>query len=370
MVDSNPDRKFTPSDQRLLTLFGQQAAIAIQNARLFEAEQARAREAETLRRAGAAVAATLDQNQAIEKILEQLHRVVPYDSASVQILHNGFLEVVGGRGWSDQDIVVGIRLPVPADNPNTRVIQDRQSVIVNATSRRYPLFRQSGLSNHICSWLGTPLIIQKQVIGMLAVHKKDANFYSPNHARLITAFADHVAIAIENARLFAEVQTQAITDSLTGLYNRRGLFELGQRELDRLRRFERPLAAIMLDIDYFKQVNDTYSHAIGDQVLKELAARCRTHLREIDILGRYGGEEFAILLPETDQHDAYRVAERIRKHMIEASVQTDQGPVSITISLGVTAAGPDSTDLAVLLDRADTAMYSAKQSGRNQVSVS
>jgi diguanylate cyclase (GGDEF)-like protein/PAS domain S-box-containing protein len=369
VVDSNPDRKFTPSDQRLLTLFGQQAAIAIQNARLFEAEQARAREAETLRRAGAAVAATLDQNQAIEKILEQLHRVVPYDSASVQLLHNGFLEVVGGRGWSDQDIVVGIRLPVPADNPNTRVIQDRQSVIVNDTSRRYPLFRQSGLSNHICSWLGTPLIIQEKVIGMLAVHKKDANFYSPNHARLITAFADHVAIAIENARLFAEVQTQAITDSLTGLYNRRGLFELGQRELDRLRRFERPLAAIMLDIDYFKQVNDTYSHAIGDQVLKELAARCRTHLREIDILGRYGGEEFAILLPETDQHDAYRVAERIRKHMIEASVQTDQGPVSITISLGVTAAGPDSTDLAVLLDRADTAMYSAKQSGRNQVSV-
>lgn len=370
VVDSNPDRKFTSSDQRLLTLFGQQAAIAIQNARLFEAEQSRSREAETLRRAGAAVAATLDQNQAIEKILEQLYRVVPYDSASVQLLGQGFLEVVGGRGWSDQDVVVGMRVPVPADNPNTQVIQDKRSVVVDDTSRHYPHFRQSHLSSHIRSWLGTPLVIQEQVIGMLAVHKKDANFYTPNHARLIMAFADHVAIAIENARLFAEVQTKAITDSLTDLYNRRGLFELGQRELDRLRRFERPLAAIMLDIDYFKEVNDTHSHAIGDQVLKELAARCRAHLREIDILGRYGGEEFAILLPETDQIDAYRVAERIRKHMTETPVQTTHGPISITISLGVAAAAPDTLDLAILLDQADTAMYSAKQTGRNRVALS
>lgn len=370
VVDANPDRKFTPSDQQLLTLFGQQAAIAIQNARLFEAEQARSREAETLRRAGAAVAATLDQNQAIAKILEQLHRVVPYDSASVQLLDQGFLEVVGGRGWSDHDVIVGMRFPVPADNPNTRVIQDKRSVIVKDLSHDYPHFRQSDLNSHIRSWLGSPLVIHEQVLGMLAVHKKDANFYTPNHARLIAAFADHVAIAIENARLFAEVQTKAITDALTGLYNRRGLFELGQRELDRLRRFERPLAAIMLDIDDFKEVNDTYSHAIGDQVLKELAARCRVHLREIDILGRYGGEEFAILLPETDRHDAYRVAERIRKHMTDACFQTDHGPVSITISLGVTAAGQDTPDLAILLDRADTAMYSAKQSGRNRVAVS
>lgn len=369
VVDSDPARKFSVSEQRLLTLFGQQAAIAIQNARLFESEQDRSREAETLRRAGAAVAGTLDQNEAIEKILEQLNRVVPYDSASVQLLRQGFLEVVGGRGWPDQDAVVGMRFPVPADNPNTRVIQDRQSVIVNNTSQQHLDFHQSGISNHNGSWLGTPLVIHEQVIGMLAVHKKNPNFYTPVHARLITAFADHVAIAIENARLFTEVQTKAITDSLTGLYNRRGLFELGQRELDRMRRYERPLAAIMLDIDYFKKVNDTYSHAIGDQVLKELAARCQSHLREIDILGRYGGEEFAILLPEADQHNARLVAERMRKHMTDRPVQTDHGPISITISLGVTAATQDTLDLAILLDRADTAMYAAKQSGRNRVAV-
>jgi diguanylate cyclase (GGDEF)-like protein/PAS domain S-box-containing protein len=539
IVDTKPGRCFSANDQRLLNLFSQQAAIAIQNARLFDAEQSRSREAETLRKAGAAVAATLDQSEAIDKILEQLGQVVPYDSASVQLLVDSHLQVLGGWGWSDPGSIVGMRYPVPGNNPNTIVIQQRRPHIVEDTLVRYPQFQRSGASEHIRSWLGTPLIIHDHVIGMLAVHRKEANFYQPNHARLIMSFADHVAIAIENARLYAaekqraseldalneataallttidletllnqilasalhaiskaekgelllaedktgelqikavsgytdpsmrsncmpeergyavkavkektavlisnvedypdmqyrgeieelleiksaivapmkfkhrvlgalsldatqpevfnqadldllvsfaatataairnaqlhaEVQKLAITDSLTNLYNRRGLFELGQRELDRLRRFERPLAAIMLDIDYFKQINDTYSHAIGDQVLQALAKRCNHYLRDTDILGRYGGEEFAILLPETDEKSAYQVAERLREHMTEAPIQTDRGPISITISLGVTMASEETKNLAILLDRADTAMYMAKQAGRNQVAI-
>ncbi len=368
-LDSVQPHYYTEQHARQASAFADQVAIALKNARLFEAEQSRSREAETLRRAGAAVAATLDQSEAIEKILVQLEMVVPYDSASVQLLQNGQLEVVGGRGWSESDPMVGMRYPVPADNPNTQVIQGRKSVIINDTHHEYSHFRQSKLSGHIRSWLGAPLMIQEQIIGMLAVHKKEPCFYKPNHARLIMAFADHVAVASENARLFAEVQMMAITDSLTGIYNRRGLFELGQREVDRAYRFNRPLAAIMLDIDYFKQINDTYSHAIGDQVLKELATRCRKHLRDLDILGRYGGEEFAILLPETDMQSAYLVAERLRKTMLEDPVQTDRGPITVTISLGVTAATQESPYLTILLDRADTATYAAKQAGRNQVAV-
>jgi diguanylate cyclase (GGDEF)-like protein len=165
------------------------------------------------------------------------------------------------------------------------------------------------------------------------------------------------------------MQRIAVTDVLTGIYNRRGLFEAGQREIKRAYRFERPLAAIMLDIDHFKQINDAYSHAIGDQVLQSLAKLCRANLREIDILGRYGGEEFAILLPEANCVDANQVAERLCQLIARTPILTEVGPIHITVSMGVTCTECEATDLAILLDRADTAMYTAKRAGRNRVAV-
>jgi diguanylate cyclase (GGDEF)-like protein len=125
----------------------------------------------------------------------------------------------------------------------------------------------------------------------------------------------------------------------------------------------------MLDIDIFKRVNDIYSHAVGDQVLRALAKVCQENLREVDLLGRYGGEEFAILLPETDAQAAEQVAERLRQQIASTPVETPRGPISFTVSLGVTIALDGISELAVLLDRADTAMYAAKQAGRNRVEV-
>jgi diguanylate cyclase (GGDEF)-like protein len=181
------------------------------------------------------------------------------------------------------------------------------------------------------------------------------------------AFASQVAIAIETARLFDEVQRLAVTDALTGLYNRRGYTELGRREIERSRRYKRPLAAIMLDIDHFKQINDHYKHATGDEVLRELALRCRERLREIDILGRYGGEEFVLLLPETDLKGALHVAESLRERVFRVPFRTQAGALKVTISLGVAVYTSGEMDLEKLLDRADDAMYVAKQNGRNQV---
>jgi diguanylate cyclase (GGDEF)-like protein/PAS domain S-box-containing protein len=364
-----PDQaNFTRQDAELMMAIANQVAIILETAFLYEEAQRRVQEAETLRDSSTAVTATLHQVETIERILEQLARVVPYDSASVQLLREGYLEIVGGRGWADPRTVIGIRFPVPGDNPNTRVILDRKPHLLGDASSIYSSFLQEPHS-HINSWLGVPLIAEDQVIGMLALDSVQPDHYAERHIRQLSAFADQVATALKNAKLHADVQMLAITDSLTGLLNRRGLFDLGQRELDRARRYKRPLAAILLDIDYFKQINDTFSHAIGDQVLKELALRCRKHLRDIDILGRYGGEEFAILLPETDEHSAGLIAERLREAMTEIPVQTGRGPISITISLGVAVIRADTIELAVLLDHADTAMYAAKQAGRNQVAV-
>ena len=211
-----------------------------------------------------------------------------------------------------------------------------------------------------------PLIAEDHVLGFLALWGEGLEAGDLPAASI---FGSQVAIALENARLYSKVQQMAITDELTGFYNRRGLFEFGRREVERSARFNRPLCAVMLDIDHFKQVNDRFGHPLGDQVLHGLAERCRSHVREIDIFGRYGGEEFVLLLPENDIAMAYVVAERLRQVVAEMPLETDQGEISITISLGVTAATQDTKDLPSLIERADQALYLAKHSGRNRVAV-
>jgi diguanylate cyclase (GGDEF)-like protein len=159
----------------------------------------------------------------------------------------------------------------------------------------------------------------------------------------------------------------ARTDGLTGIANRRHLFELGAQEMSRARRFGHPLCALMLDIDHFKQVNDIHGHVAGDRILK-IVARCFLALvRDIDVVARYGGEEFVILLVETDLTGARILAERLREQVAKTVAVTDQGPLTVTISLGVACAQLERDDFAALLVRADSALYSAKQAGRNRV---
>jgi diguanylate cyclase (GGDEF)-like protein len=164
-----------------------------------------------------------------------------------------------------------------------------------------------------------------------------------------------------------EVQRLAITDSLTGLHNRRHLLELARHELQRARRYRLPMSVFMLDIDEFKRVNDTYGHAIGDQVLQGVAECCRQELRGVDVLGRYGGDEFAAVLPETGLPAAYQVAERLRKSIAQRALDTKAGQVTVTVSLGVAVLDDEHLAPETLLDHADQALYVAKQSGRNRV---
>lgn len=170
------------------------------------------------------------------------------------------------------------------------------------------------------------------------------------------------------SHLLKEVQELATTDWLTGLNNRRQLFALGEREIQRAQRYRRTLCAIMLDIDKFKNVNDTYGHAVGDEVIRTVAERIRANSRREDIHGRYGGEEFAMLLPETDIQEAHqKVAERIRLSFQDKPIPTAAGPLNITVSVGVAVWAPEMHSLLDLLSRADQALYAAKKRGRNQV---
>lgn len=365
-IESKQLSAFSEADERLFTTFGEQLVTAIQKVRLFQSEQRHAQEAEILREAGSIVAATLSQEETIQRILEQLKRVIPYDSASVQLLGDGYVEIVGVHGWADPKEVLGLRFPIPGDNPNTMIIKERKPYVLGNAPSVYKAFGE-GPHSHIHSFLGAPLIVGKKLIGMLAVDNRKPDFFDERHVRLVTAFADQVALAIQNARLFSEVEKLAHTDGLTGLHNRYHFMELALHEFKRAQRYKHPMAAIMIDIDHFKLVNDTYGHAIGDEVLRNVSLRCKKTVRQIDILGRYGGEEFTTLVLNADLSGVQVVSERLRRCIADAPIDTDQGPIQVTISLGIALLDQDCKDLDDLLQRADQALYAAKQAGRNQV---
>ena len=350
---------------------GEQAAdlIALTLEKFHAVEDAsrRAEESEILRRAGAAVAATLHSDEAIDRILEQLYLVIPYDSASVQLLRGNELEIVGGRGWDDPKKVLGVRFPIPSDNPNTVVIQTGKPYILGDAVNAHSSFKENGPHKHIRSWLGVPLIVRGQTIGLLAIDSVQINYFTDNHVKTASTFADQVAIALENARLFEEVQNLALTDSLTGLYNRRGLFEIGYIEFSRSTRLKRAFSIIMIDIDHFKVVNDQYGHPVGDQVLQFMASELNSAVRGADIVGRYGGEEFAIFLSGTDGKGAMELAQRLRKTIKKMPFYIKENEIRITISLGVAEYNENNPNLETLFARADQALYVAKHKGRNRV---
>ncbi|HYD71198.1 diguanylate cyclase [Azospirillum sp.] len=174
----------------------------------------------------------------------------------------------------------------------------------------------------------------------------------------------------ERKRFENELRHLATTDPLTGLANRRQFLAAAERELVRVRRYDRPATVLMFDIDHFKRINDTHGHAAGDEALRHVAAVCRDLLRETDIVGRLGGEEFGILLPETDVPSAREAAERLRLALARAEIpRPDGGTLRLTASIGIAACMPGDAGIEQALSRADDALYHAKANGRNRVEV-
>lgn len=174
----------------------------------------------------------------------------------------------------------------------------------------------------------------------------------------------------EHRSLLNLLETQANTDSLTKLYNRRAFYKLGEQVLDGCKRYEHPCSVLMIDIDHFKQINDTHGHAVGDEAICSLSQTLRDTLREADIIGRMGGEEFAVLLPHTDQQQALESAERLRQAVAATPINSTTGTLQMTISIGAAVFNPQhSTTLEQMLITADKALYQAKTTGRNRVEI-
>jgi diguanylate cyclase (GGDEF)-like protein len=201
-------------------------------------------------------------------------------------------------------------------------------------------------------------------------HDEDAGAEQSTRARIATAMAEHTALALANLRLREALRSQSIVDSLTGLFNRRYLENMLERECRRAVRAKRPLAVLMLDVDHFKQFNDTWGHDGGDAVLRELSGLMRAHFRGDDIACRYGGEEFVVVLSEASLEGAFARAEELRREVHRLVAEHRRQPLgTITISIGVAALPEHGVSPEDLIAAADRALYQAKAAGRDRTVI-
>jgi diguanylate cyclase (GGDEF)-like protein/PAS domain S-box-containing protein len=312
---------------------------------------------------------TLNLDNLMDRILENTDRVLPSDTGAILLLEKGYLKVVRSRGYIEKGLN-DITLNPPfllSERPNmNRMFETGQPIAISDTtiSQGWNPLPQ----NHwVKSYIGVPLKVHGQVIGFISLFSGTVNFYSINDAERLKPFANQAAIALENARLYSETQLKADTDELTGLKNRRSFFEMGSREIERAIRFKHPLAALMIDLDNFKDVNDNFGHPVGDRLLKELADVFKGKLRNVDLIARYGGDEFIVLLPENDIKAATDVAERICHSIAKIRIETTQGKAKVTASIGVAILDKGMTTLSALVEHADRALYNAKKFGKNRI---
>lgn len=333
----------------------------------------RAEELDALRTATSSLLNTLDLGALLGQILDSAQKAIPAAEQSwlhLAVRDTGQLQLRSVFDTSDPRIQK-FNFLRSKDNRVKAVCKKKPLLIRDTLVEPVILPYQDGRMdlNGIRSAIVVPLFIDDHFIGSLSLSASRPAVFTEGDLRLLTTFAATAIAAIQNATLHAEVQNLATTDPLTGQLNRRALFDLGQRELDRFHRFGHPLSAILSDIDHFKSINDTYGHAVGDQVLQAVVKRIGLIVRQVDILCRYGGDEIVVLLPETDSLLANKIAIRIHNSITRAPVLTEAGPVQVSISTGIASAVQEIRDLGALLNAADVALYRAKQMGRSRVEL-
>ncbi|MDD4895027.1 MAG: GGDEF domain-containing protein, partial [Candidatus Omnitrophica bacterium] len=212
------------------------------------------------------------------------------------------------------------------------------------------------------SYVLFPLTMKDELIGNLAV----AGLQDEDQERFYI-LSQQFLLGIKRAVLYEGVQALCIIDGLTNVFNRRYYLERFKEELERSIKFNYVFSCVMVDIDYFKTFNDRYGHIVGDAILRDLSRTIQDNIRQVDLLSRYGGEEFSIILSEADKEAAHFAAERIRKAIEEKDIKVYDEDLKVTVSIGVSTYPTDGKDMETLIDNADSALYRAKQTGRNRV---
>ena len=327
--------------------------------------QSRSRELTTLNTIGREISTSLDPWVVVTRISSHVQRILDAPFLFLSLYHPGptefYMEFVAREGElqprPERELGKGFTTWM-VEAPRPILVEDLH--VDRDTLECAPLI----LDPSVRSILASPLVVNREAVGVLCVESPRPNAYSIDHLSVFTTIAQQGAVAIENARNYE----LATVDQLTGLFLRDYFYRKLSEEQVRARRYGSTFAVLMLDLDSFKEINDRLGHLAGDRYLRRVGKVIRETMRGADVACRYGGEEFAVLLPETDRAGALTIGERIRKRIARMEVPAGDDLMRTTVSIGIATYPADYPGtLPGLLDRADQALYAAKENGRNRV---
>jgi len=323
-----------------------------------------------LHEVGKALTSSLELGEVLQLIMQKVGELLQPSHYSLMLMNDaGGLKFEIAAGSGETELPGKILAPgeglagVAAESGVPLLVED-----VRQDPRFSPRMDQA-LGFETRSVLALPLRARERTLGVIElVNGPDDRAFTEDDLATLRALGDYAAIAVENARNFHRVQELTVIDEHTGLYNARHLKAMLEAEVRRANRFRHPVSVVFIDVDHFKHVNDGHGHLVGSSVLKELGGRLRQHLRSTDVPTRYGGDEFAVILPETDPEAAMRAAERWRQALAEVPFAQEHGlALKITGSFGVATMPDHALNAEELLRAADAAMYRAKAAGRDRV---
>ena len=280
------------------------------------------------------------------------------------------LALFAHRGFGDDFLGQRRWRPVPGGLSET-VLKANAPIVATMPTRSEFFIEDSPASAKTKTLVCIPLVYRHHPIGILYVDNMTVRKFSDQELHSLSVLADFAATAINHAKVHEATKELARTDGLTGLFNHRYFRDRLATEIARAHRYQRPMVLMMTDIDNFKQINDQHGHLIGDNILKKIATIIRESVREMDVACRYGGEEFCVILPETEMAGALHVAERIRAQVeaLTPFLLKRDSTSGATVSIGVAAYASGARTADELLTKADEALYLAKSQGKNQVVV-
>jgi diguanylate cyclase (GGDEF)-like protein len=367
---------FDQRDADLLAGAAEQIIHAIHGEQVFIAVERAKYEHERFYRASAMLGRALTLEQVMDTAFDAATEIVDCDLAVITLVTpdarrhkvQGLRHRPGGPLLCEPEELAGLEF---RDNAGlvSMVVKNRHYLPASGELRDddIPVWTKKVKLRGAESLLVLPLTSADQVIGTLTLASRERHRFRKDIREMLGVIGNQVATSLENAMMYRKMETMATTDGLTGLVNHRTFQERFAQLLERSARHKHSAAVLLCDVDHFKSVNDNYGHPVGDEVLRQVAKVLRGAVRVIDVPARYGGEEFAVVLESTDLEGALKLAERIREDVGRLKTQTDKGVLQVTMSVGVAAFPGDATEQALLIERADLALYHAKESGRNRV---